>query len=156
MSRREMLSFLMHNNYNMKIFATTTYPRVIFAVTVLLMPNVTSAFTLSQVLGYFNIVIGLFLTASVLSYAIGVIIWATRYGTWPREEGFPFMQFGITTLFVLSVLLALINWLLKHTSTTLYVISFILVVLCGIFILYAVRGKKKEEAPYGPPRPPGR
>lgn len=126
------------------------------AAATVILPWTAGAFTLSQVLGYLNIVIGLFLTASVVSYAAGMILWATRYGTWPRDAAFPFLQFGITTLFVLSVLLALINWLLKHTSTTLYVISFILVILCGILVMRSVRGKKQEAPPSGPPRGPPR
>lgn len=117
----------------------------IMATATVLLPWSAGAFTLEQALGYFNIVIGLLLTASVLSYTVGMIIWATRYGTWPREEGFPFMQFGITTLFVLSVLLALIHWLLKNTSTVLYVLAFIVLLLCGILAVHLLKGKKKEE-----------
>lgn len=139
----------------MKIFSNIKYLRAL-ALGSLFFPSVTSAFTLAQVLGYIDIVIGLFLAASVISYAGGMILWATRYGTWAREDAFPFLQFGITTLFVISVLLALIHWFLKHTSTILYVISFIFVILCGVLVMHSVRGKKKEEAPSGPPRGPPR
>lgn len=136
---------------NINLLRNASYLRVL-ALASLFLPDVSFAFTLSQVLGYFNIVIGLFLAASVISYAAGMILWATRYGTWHREDAFPFMQFGITTLFVLSVLLALINWLLKHTSTTLYVLAFIVLLLCGAWLVSVF--KSKEESP-GPPRPPG-
>lgn len=148
-----MLSFLIHHNY-MKISSNIKHLRVL-SLAALFLPNVSFAFTLAQVLGYIDIVIGLFLAASVISYAGGMILWATRYGTWAREDAFPFLQFGITTLFVISVLLALIHWFLKHTSTILYVISFILVILCGVLVMRSVRGKK-EEPGLGPPRGPPR
>lgn len=130
-----------------------TILRVMAALS-LLAPWTAGAFTLSQVLGYLNIVIGLFLTVSIISYSTGMVIYWTRYGTWPREEGFPFMQFGITTLFVLSVLLALVHFVLKYTSTALYILSFVALLLCVILLTRVFRGKKEDKGAgrQGPPR----
>ena len=117
------------------------------AVAVPVLPAVAGAFTLNQVLGFFNIIVGLFLTVAILSFGVGMILYMTRYGTWPREEAFPFMQFGITVLFVLSVLIALIHYFTKNTEQILYIISILVFICLGGLLLYAFkdRAEKKDK-----------
>ena len=113
-----------------------------------LLPLSASALALNQVLGFFNIVVGLLLTASVVSFAGGLILYWTRYGTWPREDAFPFMSFGITILFVISALLAIIHAVVQNTSTALYVIAVVIFFcLAGIilFFMKAGGGDKKDD-----------
>lgn len=112
------------------------------------LPFTASALALNQVLGFFNIVVGLFLTAAIVSFGAGLTLYWTRYGTWPREDAFPFMTFGITILFVLSVLLAIIHFLVQNTSTALYIIAVVIFIcLAGIilFLMKAGGGDKKDD-----------
>ncbi|MDO8562152.1 MAG: hypothetical protein Q7S05_05045 [bacterium] len=118
----------------------------ILALSVFALPLSASALAVAQVLGFFNIVVGLLLVASVISFGAGIVLYATRYGTWPREEAFPFMSLGITILFVVSVLLALIHFFVDHTAATLYVLAVIaFFCLAGIILFLVKAGKKKEE-----------
>jgi len=113
-----------------------------------LLPFTASALALNQVLGFFNIVVGLLLTASVVSFGGGLILYWTRYGTWPREEAFPFMSFGVTILFVISVLLAIIHVVVQNTATAMYVIAVVIFFcLAGIilFFMKASGGDKKDD-----------
>ncbi|MDO8482126.1 MAG: hypothetical protein Q7S75_03530 [bacterium] len=122
------------------------------ALGVMCLPLAASALALNQVLGFFNIVVGLLLTASVISFGAGLILYMTRYGTWPREDAFPFMSFAITILFVISVLLAIIHFVVRHTSTALYVLAVIVFFCLAGIILFLVKsgGKKEEKRPGGP------
>lgn len=115
-------------------------------------PFTASALALNQVLGFFNIVVGLFLTAAIVSFGAGLILYWTRYGTWPREDAFPFMTFGITILFVLSVLLAIIHFLVQNTSTALYIIAVVIFFCLAGIILFFMKagggGKKDDKGGY--------
>lgn len=117
------------------------------AFATMVLPLKTSALAVAQVLGFFNIVVGLFLTVSVISFSAGLILYITRYGTWPREDAFPFMSFGITILFVISVLLALIHFFVNNTETALYVLAAIVFFCLAGIILFLVKAGKKKEGP---------
>lgn len=115
------------------------------SLAVIFMPFAARALALDQVLGFFNIVVGLFLTASVISFGAGLILYWTRYGTWMREQAFPFMSFGVTILFVLSVLLAIIHFVVRNTSTALYVLSVVALLSLGGLFAFLLKGSGKKE-----------
>ncbi|HXK38786.1 MAG TPA: hypothetical protein VJ043_01715 [Candidatus Paceibacterota bacterium] len=120
------------------------------ALAVMFMPLSASALTIAQALGFFNILIGLLLTAAVISFGAGLVLYWTRYGTWPREEAFPFMSLAVTILFVVSALLAIIHFIVQNTSTALYIVAVIAFFgLAGIILFLVKSGKKKEEKPEG-------
>lgn len=117
------------------------------SITVLFLPFAASALAVNQVLGFFNILVGLLLTASFISFGTGLILYWTRYGTWPREDAFPFMSFAITILFVISILLAIIHFVVRNTQTALYILSVVaLLLLGGLFAFLMKGGGKKEDS----------
>ncbi len=109
-----------------------------------LLPGIAGAATLLQIVGYFDIFIGIFLTASIIMFAAALIVYFIRYGTAIREEMFPYMQGAITILFVLFVLLALIRFFQHHISAMLYVLG-VIVFLIIIRLLVAAAGEKTEK-----------
>lgn len=109
-------------------------------------PEFAFAQTVSQVFGYLDIFIGIFLTVSVIMFVAALVVYFVRYGTMHREEMFPYMQGAITILFVLSVLLALIRFFQKNTAVALYILGFIVLVVIVIFIIrFSGVDKEKEK-----------
>ena len=114
-------------------------------------PAAAYAQSIAGVVGLFNIFVGLMLTAAILTYAIGFIIWCTRLGTWPsyRTEAVKVMEWSVVILFVLVVLLAIVQFFQNHTRTAAYIASFIVIaVIIGAIVVLAAGAKgeeKKEE-----------
>lgn len=105
---------------------------------------------LTQVVGLFNIFVGLMLVVALLAYGAGFVMWATRLGSWPspRDEAIHIMMWTPTILFVLVVLLAVVQFLQNHPRAGAYIIStIILLVVIGVIIYLALnaRGEKKEK-----------
>ncbi|OGG70570.1 hypothetical protein A3F27_02950 [Candidatus Kaiserbacteria bacterium RIFCSPHIGHO2_12_FULL_53_13] len=114
---------------------------------VALAPNLAFAQSVLRTLGYLDIFIGLFLAVSIVMFVGAFIVYFVRYGTMHREEMFKYMQWSISILFVLSVLLALIRFFQRHTSAMLYFLSVAAFILLTILIIYisAKKGEKKKE-----------
>jgi|SRR3989338_4313859 len=120
------------------------------ALAVVATPLVASAQTFSRVLGVFNVFVGLMLTAALLTYATGFIVWVIRLGTWPsyRTEAIKIMEWSVVILFVLVVLLAIVQFFQNHPREGSYVASIIVLLLFVGIIIYLVShsgGEKKEE-----------
>ena len=112
------------------------------------MPMSATALEVSQVIGFFNVFVGLMLTAAILMYCGGFIAWLTRLGTWPsyRTEPIKIMEWSVVILFVLVVLLAIVQFFQDHPQTAAYVVSSIVVLLVvGGVLISAAKGEKKEE-----------
>ena len=121
---------------------------------VVLMPKLAFAVTLNRVLGYLDIFVGLFLTASIIMFFGALLTYFTRYGTPRRAEVFPFMEWAIAIVFFLIILLALINFFQNHTTAALYVLGGVMFLLFVKLIISAAQAKaaaekKKESAPPG-------
>lgn len=97
-----------------------------------------------QVLGFFNLVAGLMLTASVLLFIGGFAVYLVRLGTWPtyRDEAVKAMEWGVAVLFVLVVLLAVQQFLSTHLLA-----AVTLAALAVIGIVVWVLIKDATEAP---------
>ena len=123
-------------------------------------PQAAHAQSVSKILGYLEIFVGLFLTASIIIFVGAVIVYFTRYGTPRRGDVFPFMEWAIAIVFVLIVLLGLIEFFREHTKTALYVLGVIFFFLFVKILMVAAREKSKAPAappaPPPPPPPPGR
>src|SRR3989344_8156157 len=119
------------------------------ALAVVATPLVASAQTFSRVLGVFNVFVGLMLTAALLTYATGFIVWVIRLGTWPsyRTEAIKIMEWSVVILFVLVVLLAIVQFFQNHPRTAGMIISFIVaaILIWIIVVLAAKSGGEKEE-----------
>jgi len=89
----------------------------VLAVPALLLPALASAETsFTQVIGLFNIFVGLMLTVALLTYFLGFFLWLCRLGTWPtyRTEAIKIMEWSVVILFVLVVLLAIVQFFQYH------------------------------------------
>jgi hypothetical protein len=75
----------------------------------LLLPNIAAAQTLSQVFGLFNILSGIMLVAGFLTTGGGFVVYLVRIGNNNRVDGIQIMMWGVTILFVLIVLLAIVQ-----------------------------------------------
>jgi len=118
----------------------------------LAVPAIASAeTTFTQVIGLFNIFVGLMLTTALFTYFLGLILWITRLGTWPtyRTEAIKIMEWSVVILFVLVVLLAIVQFFQYHPKEASFVVSIIVAVIIIWIILYLAAhsggGKKKAE-----------
>lgn len=108
-------------------------------------PSAAGGLTLFQVLGFLDIVIGLFVAASIVIFAAALIVYFVRLGQINREEMFPYMEFSIATLFVISVVLGLIRFFREYTDVMLYILGAIAAVLIAALILWLLATTPKKE-----------
>jgi cytochrome bd-type quinol oxidase subunit 2 len=90
--------------------------------------------TLSQIFGFFNIMVGLMLVAALLLFFGGFISYLTRLGLDNRVQGLRYMYWGLTILFVLIVLLGVVNYVQYHQAVVFAIVG----VLVVIFVAWAV------------------
>ena len=127
------------------------------AVAVALLPGTASAMTLVQFFGFLNIFVGLFLTLALILYGAAVIIYVTRFGCPNRMESLDLIEWALTILFVLIVVLGVVQYFQSHPANMMYIIGAIVFLLIVGLIIYAYSGgEKKPAGPPGPPPPPGR
>ncbi len=90
----------------------------------------------AQVLGLFNLVVGLMLVASILLFVGGFVMYLIRLGTWPtyRDDAIVIMGWGVTVLFMLVVLLAIQQFLSRNILVAVSAAAFIIVLL----VIYVV------------------
>lgn len=111
-------------------------------------PMMASAQALTKAVGTFNVFVGLMLTASILVFGTGFVVWSVRLGTWPtyRTEGVRIMEWGVVILFVLVVILAIVQFFQSHARAAAYIVSTIVLILVAAAILVmAAKGEKKKE-----------
>ncbi|HTR18914.1 MAG TPA: hypothetical protein VMH91_02985 [Candidatus Paceibacterota bacterium] len=104
----------------------------------------------SELAGLFYVIIGLTLVAAFLFMAAGVIMWLIRLGTSPtyRDDAIRMMEWGVATLFALVLVLAVVEFIQRHTEATLYIIGIaIILLLIWLVVTSGVfeGGKKDEE-----------
>ena len=102
--------------------------------------------TTTQLLAFFNLFVGLMLTASILLFVGGFIQYLVRLGTWPtyREESVEKMKWGVTTLFSLVVILGIQQFLLKHLLVAV-VIGALIVIWVVIWAYSGSEGGEKKN-----------
>lgn len=120
----------------------------------MLVPSAASALTLTQVIGFFHLAVGLLLTATLIVFLSGVWLWVARFNTWPshRDTAIRVMEWGVVMIFVLILMLGIVNYIQKYPSVTLPIIAFIIVVAVAILIVRNLAHKKKEAPPARPRR----
>lgn len=119
-----------------------------------LMPVTAFGMTINTLLGYLDIFVGLFLAVSIIMFVGALITYFSRYGTPRRADAFPFMEWSITIVFVLIVILALVHFLRDHTKITLFILAVIIFLFIAKFVMSVLKeSAKKEEKPPGPPAP---
>lgn len=105
---------------------------------------------LTQIVGVFNIFVGLMVVAAILLYGASFIMWATRLGSWPspRDEAIDLMMWTPAILFTLIVLLAIVQFLQNHPQAGAYIVSgIVLLIIVGVIVYLALNasGGEKEE-----------
>jgi hypothetical protein len=120
----------------------------IFPLSATLLPAVASAQTITETVGLFNIFVGLMLTAAILFFVAGLVVWATRLGTYPtyRTEAIHIMEWGVVILFMLIVLLAVVHFFQNDPQMASYVLATLVFLAILWAILYiATRPKAEDE-----------
>ncbi len=104
---------------------------------------------LSTVIGIFNLLVGLMLTASILLMVGGLILWSVRLGIMPsyRDEAIKLMQWAVAILFVLVFLLYIAQFVQTHRALTMMLIGTAIVAIIAYFVanVMLAGGDKKEE-----------
>ena len=104
--------------------------------------------TITQVVGLFNIFVGLMLTLSVLLMGAGILMWIIRLGTWPtyRDEALVLMEWAVGILFTLILLLLLSQFVQQHTAAAVFILGLIIIgVLVWLGMQAAKESKNAEE-----------
>jgi Ca2+/Na+ antiporter len=102
--------------------------------------------TLQTALGLFNIFVGLMLTASILLFFTGLIVWLIRLGTIHREEGIHIMAYAVNVLFVLVFLLAIVQFFQNHRAEATMVTA-ALIILIILWLFYKVATHESPKKP---------
>lgn len=110
-----------------------------------------SPFTLTQFVGLFNVFVGLLLTLAFLLMGAASVMWVVRLGTTPtyRDEAIRLMQWAVSILFVLVLLLLVVQFVQRHTANAVYIMGFFIIALAAWAIIWAYResakGGEEEE-----------
>jgi uncharacterized membrane protein len=123
--------------------ATLAAPSLAFAST--------STDTLAWLAGLFNIFVGGMFVIACIIFMGGLVMWAVRLGVWPsnRDEAIHVMQWGVSTLFTLIVLLGIVEYIENNTETALKILGVIIVILIIWIViksgLFSGGGEEKEH-----------
>lgn len=82
------------------------------------------AFSMSAALGLFNIIVGLMIVAAFLLFFGGFIGYITRLGLVGREQGLHYMNWGVTVLFVLIILIGIVQYFQRNPQAMFAVVGF--------------------------------
>ncbi len=104
----------------------------------------------TSVIALFNIVVGVMLTFSILLMGGGLMLWYVRLGTYPtyRDEAILMMQWAVTILLVLAVLLWIAQLVQTHMAQATMVVGAIVAAAVVYFVgttLMASGGHEEEE-----------
>ena len=102
------------------------------------------SWTVSNAFGLFNVVVGLMLVAAFLLFFGGFTGYLTRLGLEGRTQGLVYMYRGVSVLFVLIILLALVNFLQFHTEVVIAIVG-ILIVAFGAWVVVKTWGASGAE-----------
>ena len=101
--------------------------------------------TLSEAVGFLNVVAGLMLVLAILLFVGGFVGWVTRLGLTGRDEGIYYMVYGAYILAALIVVLAVIHFVQFHTQLVLTLLGVAIVILIGWFAIQVAASSGEEE-----------
>ncbi len=105
---------------------------------------------LSKAVGIFNIFVGLMLTTAIVTYAVGLIQWACRLGSWPsyRTVAIKVMEWAVVILFVLVVLLTIVQFIQNNAESARYVLSVLAVLIAiGVGVVVVAQSGASAKPP---------
>jgi hypothetical protein len=91
---------------------------------------------IGTVVGLFNIIVGLMLVAAILFMGGGLALWYVRLGVSPsyRDEAIEMMQWAVSILFVLVVLLWVAKFVQTHKALTMMAIGAVIAAMIVYFV----------------------
>src|SRR3990167_9698074 len=92
----------------------------VIAMSAAFLPTVASAMSLVQFFGFLNIFVGLFLTLALILYGAAFIIYTTRFGCPNRMASLALIEWALTILFVLIVVLGVVQYFQSHPANMVY------------------------------------
>jgi len=103
--------------------------------------------TISQVVGLFNIFVGLLLTLSVLLMGAGILMWIIRFGTWPsyRDDALVLMEWAVGILFTLILLLLVSQFVQQQTTAAVFILGLIIIAALVWLGIQAAKESKADE-----------
>jgi len=114
---------------------------------VALAPSFVFAQAVSQVSGVFNIIVGLMLVVALLLFGTGLCLWYVRLGVWPgyRDEAIHIMQWGVSTMFVLVVLVGAVRLVQTHPKEASFMVGALIVLAVAWFVVKVFASAQGEE-----------
>jgi uncharacterized membrane protein len=100
--------------------------------------------SLSSMFGLINIVAGLMLVASILIFFGGLVGYLSRLGLESRIQGLTYMYRGVSILFVLIVMLAIVRYVQEHPERLMMAIA-VVIVLFGAWAIFEASKPAEEE-----------
>ncbi len=94
----------------------------------------------ADIFGLFNIFVGLMLVGAIIAFVAGLIVWMVRIGTIGRSEGIRIMEWGVVTLFVLVVLVAVQQYFISHPAAVTALIAIIAILFVGYIVIEVIKG----------------
>ena len=94
-----------------------------------------------QVLGFFNLLVGVMLVISVTLFLGGFIMYIVRLGTWPtyRTQALRIMSWGVAVLFTLVLILAVQQFLARHVLVAVSIAALIIILVVLWIIMQGVQ-----------------
>src|SRR3989344_1974550 len=114
-------------------------------------PGSASALTLVQISGLFYVSVGILLAFTLGIFVVGIGIWIARFNTWPshRETAIRILEWAVSMLFVLILLIALVCFIQRHSTIALSILGFIAIIAVLVLIASVAAGAKKKKPPAG-------
>ena len=114
-------------------------------------PGSASALTLVQVVGLFYVAVGLLVSFTLGIFVVGVCIWIARFNTWPshRESAIRILEWAVSMLFVLILLIALVYFIQRHSTVALSILAVIAIIAVLALIASVAAGAKKKKPAAG-------
>lgn len=101
--------------------------------------------TISQLFGLFNIVAGLLLVASILTFGGGLVSYFGRLALAKRNESLIPMQWGVRMMFVLVLVLGTVEYIQLHTAVVLQLLAVAVAIGIGYVVLEVVKNQGASE-----------
>lgn len=99
--------------------------------------------SVSEVVGLFNIVVGFMFSAAFVTFLGGFVSYLVHFGNQERAVGVKTMEWGVSILFVLVILLGGAQFFQGHQGVTNVIAA--LVVMIGVaWVLFTVMTEKTE------------
>ena len=110
---------------------------------------------LTQIVGLFNIAIGVLFVLSLLNFLGGFIAWLMLLGKEHRSDAVTYMKTGVEMLFVLVVLLYGVQMFQKHTAIATTIVAGVVIAGIAWYIIPDLMAPAEEaKKPAAGAKPP--